>query len=319
MIQKAEQSQTEVPNAVEDLAADIDTIEAVNDPEQSDRLQGIGDLGDSAATANTASEISDSAAKGIAQQRDPKTVVPSNTFLVIKELRSISRGRSLRLQTDDVIVAIDGQPFHRDIETFLDIMFECDQVSGVMLTIWRKGILFNVIVRGPLGCVIEHTKQDVSELVEKDFANFKLEPRENYTMYEVLRDIFRNCRVLDTRLSPTAFIFPPLWAMQHRLWEVLVATFLIYGATLAVHWVLFVIGYLVLSLYLRRAHLVLRRSFGLMRGRHIWLVIAAKSELEVQKLCRELDPKCVFTPDLVGPPVTDQPAKKRRRRRPARV
>ena len=184
-----------------------------------------------------------------------------------------------------------------------------------MLTIWRKGTLINVIARGPLGCVFEHAKQEASEAVARDFSAFQLGPKEDYATFEVLRDIFRNCSVLDTRLSPVTFIFPPLWAIQHRLWEVLLATFLIYGATLAVHWVLFVFAYIILGVYLRKAHLVLRRSFGLMRGRHIWMVVAARSELEVQKLCRELDPKCIFTPDLVGPPVTDEPPKKRRRRR----
>ncbi|GIS12069.1 MAG: hypothetical protein CM15mP115_12200 [Alphaproteobacteria bacterium] len=120
--------------------------------------------------------------------------------------------------------------------------------------------------------------------------------------------------VLDTRLSPMAVIFPPLWVIQSKLWEVLVAVVLIYGSTLAVHWALFIVAYVLLSLYFRKAHLVLRRSFAMMRGRHIWMVVAEKSELETQRLCRRMDPKCTFVPDLVGPPVVDEPPKKRRRR-----
>ncbi len=240
--------------------------------------------------------------------------IQATTFLVIKDVRSISRARSLRLQAEDMIVAIDGTPFHKDIDTFLDIMFECDPENGVVLTIWRAGHLFNVMARGPLGCVIEHGKPEASEQAAKEFASFVVDPKETLIIFEILRDIFRNCIVLDTRLSPLATIFPPLWLMQNRLWEVLLATFLIYGATLAVHWVLFVIAYILFSLYLRKAHLVLRRSFAMMRGRHIWMVVAAKSELEVQRLCRRIDAKSVFTPDLVGPPVTDEPPKKRRRR-----
>ena len=240
---------------------------------------------------------------------------PATTYIMIKELRTISRARSLRLQPEDLIVAIDGAPFHKDIETFLDIMFECDPENGRVLTIWRKGILFNVLARGPLGCVLEHAKPDVSDKATDDFQTFDVEPIESYITFEVLRDIYRNCMVLDTRLSPMAMIFPPLWLMQNRLWEVLIATFLIYGSTLAVHWVLFVLAYVLLSMYFRKAHLVLRRSFAMMRGRHIWLVVAEKSELEVQRLCRRMDPKCVFVPDLVGPPVVDEPPKKRRRRR----
>ena len=239
----------------------------------------------------------------------------ATTYLMVKELRAISRARSLRLQAEDIIVAIDGLPFHKDIESFLDIMFECDPENGRVLTIWRQGVLFNVIARGPLGCVLEHAKPDVSEKATEDFKTYTVDPIENYVTFEVLRDIFRNCMVLDTRLSPMAMIFPPLWLMQNRLWEVMIATFLIYGSTLAVHWVLFIIAYIVLGLYFRKAHLVLRRSFAMMRGRHIWMVVAEKSELETQRLCRRMDPKCVFVPDLVGPPVVDEPPKKRRRRR----
>ena len=240
---------------------------------------------------------------------------PATTYIMIKELRTISRARSLRLQPEDLIVAIDGAPFHKDIETFLDIMFECDPENGRVLTIWRKGILFNVIARGPLGCILEHAKPDVSDKATEDFQTFNVDPIESYSTFEVLRDIYRNCMVLDTRLSPMAMIFPPLWLLQNRLWEVLIATFLIYGSTLAVHWLLFILAYVLLSMYFRKAHLVLRRSFAMMRGRHIWLVVAEKSELEVQRLCRRMDPKCVFVPDLVGPPVVDEPPKRRRRRR----
>ena len=239
----------------------------------------------------------------------------ATTYLMIKELRAISRARSLRLQADDLVVAIDGLPFHKDIESFLDIMFECDPENGRVLTIWRSGVLFNVIARGPLGCVLEHAKTEVSEKATEDFQNFTVEPIESYATFEVLRDIFRNCMVLDTRLSPMVMIFPPLWLMQNRLWEVLIATLLIYGSTLAVHWLLFLTAYVLLIVYFRKAHLVLRRSFAMMRGRHIWLVVAEKSELETQRLCRRIDPKCVFVPDLVGPPVVDEPPKKRRRRR----
>ena len=281
------------------IAADIDKI-------SSERLNEVDTT--AAATQEYGEQASSSAA-AVSGER------PANTYLMVKELRAISRARSLRLQPEDLIVAIDGVPFHNDIDTFLDTMFECDPENGRVLTIWRNGTLFNVIARGPLGCVLEHAKSEVSEKATDDFKTYSVDPIETYTTFEVLRDIFRNCIVLDTRLSPTAIIFPPLWLMQNRLWEVLIATFLIYGTTLAVHWMLFIIAYVLLSMYFRKAHLVLRRSFAMMRGRHIWLVVAEKSELETQRICRRMDPKCVFVPDLVGPPVVDEPPKKRRRRR----
>ena len=295
---------TEAMVAAMAAAAVAEEIDAI-----SSQTAGISQ--DAAATgADPATAAGPAAAYGATAEEDAAT-----TYLMVKELRAISRARSLRLQAEDLIVAIDGVPFHKDIETFLDVMFECDPENGRVLTIWRKGVIFNVIARGPLGCVLEHAKQEVSEAATEDFKGFTVEPIESYVTFEVLRDIYRNCMVLDTRLSPMAMIFPPLWVVQNRLWEVLIAVFLIYGSTLAVHWVLFLIAYVVLGMYFRKAHLVLRRSFAMMRGRHIWLVVAETSELETQRLCRRMDPKCIFVPDLVGPPVVDEPPKKRRRRR----
>ena len=294
---------TEAMAAAMAAAAVAEEIDAISS-------QTAGMSQDAAATGADPAKAAGPAAAYGATAEDAAT-----TYLMVKELRAISRARSLRLQAEDLIVAIDGVPFHKDIETFLDVMFECDPENGRVLTIWRKGVLFNVIARGPLGCVLEHAKQEVSEAATEDFKGFTVEPIESYVTFEVLRDIYRNCMVLDTRLSPMAMIFPPLWVVQNRLWEVLIAVFLIYGSTLAVHWVLFLIAYVVLGMYFRKAHLVLRRSFAMMRGRHIWLVVAETSELETQRLCRRMDPKCIFVPDLVGPPVVDEPPKKRRRRR----
>lgn len=294
---------TEAMVAAMAAAAVAEEIDAISS-------QTAGMSQDAAATAADPATAAGPAAAYGATAEDAAT-----TYLMVKELRAISRARSLRLQAEDLIVAIDGVPFHKDIETFLDVMFECDPENGRVLTIWRNGVLFNVIARGPLGCVLEHAKQEVSEAATEDFKGFTVEPIESYVTFEVLRDIYRNCMVLDTRLSPMAMIFPPLWVVQNRLWEVLIAVFLIYGSTLAVHWVLFLIAYVVLGMYFRKAHLVLRRSFAMMRGRHIWLVVAETSELETQRLCRRMDPKCIFVPDLVGPPVVDEPPKKRRRRR----
>ena len=296
-------AEQELVETTEDMAAAMAAASVAADIDEISRERPGGTAPSPGLDAGEAAAASD----------DSQTA--ASTYIQVKELRSISRARSLRLQEDDLIVAIDGVPFHKDIETFLDIMFECDPDNGRLLTIWRDGNLFNVIARGPLGCVLEHAKPDVAEKATKDFDGFSVDPIESYTTFEVLRDIFRNCIVIDTRLSPMAMFFPPLWLMQHRLWEVMIAVFLIYGTTLAVHWVLFVITYIVLGVYFRKAHLVLRRSFAMMRGRHIWMVVAERSEQETQRLCRRFDPKCIFVPDLIGPPVVDEPPKKRRRRR----
>ena len=81
-----------------------------------------------------------------------------NSFIALKEVARVSRGKALRLQADDVIVAIDGQLFQGSIDDFLDILDECDEEVGVLLTIWRKGVIYNIIARGPLGGTFEHVR-----------------------------------------------------------------------------------------------------------------------------------------------------------------
>ena len=122
---------TEAMAAAMAAAAVAEEIDAISS-------QTAGMSQDAAATgADPATAAGPAAAYGATAEEDAAT-----TYLMVKELRAISRARSLRLQAEDLIVAIDGVPFHKDIETFLDVMFECDPENGRVLTIWRNGVLF---------------------------------------------------------------------------------------------------------------------------------------------------------------------------------
>ena len=226
-----------------------------------------------------------------------------------------SAARTLRLQNDDVIVAVDGQPFKGDVDLLLDMIFECDPQTGIFLTVFREGSLFHVIARGPLGCAFEYAKPEIAEAASKKLAETKIGPREEYRIFEVLRDINRNCVIIDTQPSMAAIFASPIWLIQNRLWEVLLAVILIYGVTLSVSWMLFVIVIVLLGLYFRQAQLTLQRSFNLMRQRQMWMIIAAKSVQEVQETCRQFDPKSIFKPSFVGSPEIEEVKPKKRRRR----
>jgi len=245
--------------------------------------------------------------------------VPADTgIFAIKDIRPICRARTLRLQTDDVIIGVEGSLFKGDVDLFLDVLFECDPDTGIMLTIYRDGHIFNVIARGVLGCTLEYAKPELAEAAAKKFAETTLAPREEYRIFEVLRDINRKCVIIDTEPSMVAMVASPVWLIQNRLWEVLLAVVLIYGATLSVSWMLFVIAFILLALYFKQSQITLQRSFSLMRQRQMWMIIAATSVEEVQRTCRLFDPKTVFNPSFVGPPeVEEAPKKKRRRRRDA--
>ncbi len=240
-----------------------------------------------------------------------------HSVFYIKDIRPICRARTLRLQVDDAIVAIDGQPFKGDVELLLDMIFECDPKTGVFLTIFREGYLFNVIARGPLGCAFEYAKPEIALAAVKKLAENEIAPLEEYRIFEVLRDINHKCVIIDTQPSLVATLASPIWLIQNRLWEVLLAVVLIYGATLTVSWMLFIIAVVLLALYFRQAQLTLQRSFNLMRQRQMWMIVAARSVQEVQEICRQFDPKSVYNPSFVEPPEAEEAKpKKRRRRRP---
>ena len=120
--------------------------------------------------------------------------------------------------------------------------------------------------------------------------------------FELLRGIDSRCNIFDTRVSQLGIYLPPIWLIQQRLWEPLVATLAIYAITLAVHWVLFIISVILLALYFRKSQLVLLRSFNLHKGKQIWMIIASKNMIDAQRTARLFDPNIVFEPDLIGPP-----------------
>ena len=251
-------------------------------------------------------------------QASDAAATPQNSVFIIKDIRPICRARTLRLQTDDAIVAVEGKPFKGDIDLLLDMIFECDPQPGIFLTIFRGGGLFHVIARGPLGCALEYAKPEVADAASKKLAETTIAPLEEYRIFEVLRDINHKCEIIDTEPSLMAMLASPIWLIQNRLWEVLLAVVLIYGVTLTVSWMLFVIVIVLLGLYFRQAQLTLLRSFNLMRQRQMWMIVAAQSIQEVQETCRQFDPKSSYKPSFVGSPEEeDVKPKKRRRRQPS--
>ena len=106
----------------------------------------------------------------------------------------------------------------------------------------------------------------------------------------------------DTRYSSVATIAPPIWLMQHRAWEPLVAVSAAYATAFAVHWAVFLITSLLIAIYFHRIQFRLIRNYSLFTEHYFWHVCAARSTAEAQIVCRQLDPKCNFDYSHVGPP-----------------
>ena len=235
-------------------------------------------------------------------------------FLKLKEHGRFSRTRAMRLKPNDFIIAVDGKIFQETSDELTDILSEED-IDYWIITIFRNGNIFEVSTRGPLGGTFEYSKPDETKLIGNVLSEHTFHNKNDYKIFEVLKDIKKNCDIYDTTYNRLAVYAPPLWLIQERMWEPLIAILSVYLITINVNTILFLISAILISLYLRKGQVTLRRSYSMYQDRQVWMTIAAVDELNAQKTCRALDPKCKFNNSLVGPPAKDDNAKVKKRKR----
>ena len=212
--------------------------------------------------------------------------IQTASFLKVSELKLKCRARNLRLKEDDVIVAVDGEPFHGSILEFTNILSEEDKKT--LLTIKRNEVFFEIITHGSLGSTFKFTSEEETIEIEKSFTDHIIYPNEQYKIYEVLRDLKRKVDIIDTSTSS------------------------VYLITLSVAWWMFVITWILLAIYFNKGQTTILRSFSIYRDKHFWLVLAGQNEEQIQKICRDLDPKCNFEYPLLPPIVEEISSKKKR-------
>ena len=223
------------------------------------------------------------------------------TFLKLQEHGQSSRTKALRLKENDVIVAIDGVTYHDTIDNLVDLLSSGEEGDMWLLSIWRNGKFFEIFTRGPLGGIFQFTRPDESQMIMDLFNKREMGEKGEYRIYEALRDIKRVVDVYDTTHSQVAVILPPVWLLQQKMWEPLLAILCVYLITFSVNIFLFILAVILIGLYFRRGQVTLRRSYGLFQDRQVWAILAARSDLEAQEMCRNLDEKVNFINGLVKP------------------
>ena len=223
------------------------------------------------------------------------------TFLKLKEHGQSSRTRALRLKEDDILVAIDGVSYHDTIDNMVDLLSSGEESDIWLLTIWRNGKFFEIFTRGPLGGIFEFTRPEESQMIMELFQKREMGQKDEYRIYEALRDVKRVVDIYDTTHSQVAVILPPVWLLQQKMWEPLLAILCVYLITFSVNIFLFILAAILVGLYFRRGQVTLRRSYGMFQDRQVWAILAARSDLEAQEMCRNLDEKVNFVNALVKP------------------
>ena len=223
------------------------------------------------------------------------------TFLKLKEHGQSSRTKALRLKENDVIVAIDGSSYHESIDKLVDLLSSGEEDDMWLLTVWRNGKFFEIFTRGPLGGIFEFTRPEESQMIMELFQKREMGQKEEYRIFEALRDVKRVVDVYDTTHTQLAVILPPVWLVQQKMWEPLLAILCVYLITFSVNIYLFILAVVLVGLYLRKGQVTLRRSYGLFQDRQVWAIVAARSDKEAQEMCRNLDEKVNFINAIVKP------------------
>ena len=156
------------------------------------------------------------------------------------------------------------------------------------------------------------TRPDESQMISDLFEKREVGEKGQYKIYEALRDVKRVVDVYDTSHSQIAVILPPIWLFSQKMWEPLLAIICVYLITFSVNIYLFILGVILIAMYFRKGQVTLRRSYGMFQDRQVWAIIAARSDLEAQQMCRNIDEKVNFINSLVKPFKKNEPQPKRK-------
>ena len=226
-------------------------------------------------------------------------------FIRIKSLSRVSHGRDLRLRDGDIIIAVDGELNSNDIKAFRALGDQAKlHEEKLLLTICRGEVVYDVFAEGRLGADLDYADAEASSAAAALFAKHHMGPKDHYQTYEALRDVQRHVVLYDTSYAPIAAIAPPVWLLQHRAWEPLVAVIACYATSFVIHWSVFAATVILMAVYFHRIQFRIIRNYSLFTEHYFWHVCAARTSAEAQLVCRQIDPKCQFDFSHVGPPDT---------------
>tara|TARA_B110000967_G_C18709802_1_gene472107 strand:- start:23 stop:814 length:792 start_codon:yes stop_codon:yes gene_type:complete len=223
---------------------------------------------------------------------------PVRQFLKVQK-QGIGRAAvAHRIKGDDIIVAIDGELFLGDSETLKNAFEDYDPTMpddvAWLVTFWRDGVFFNQCFNTPFQAKFDFVTPEEALVVSEGFANLEFEPIEHYENYEIFRNSKKHAALHSMKSNPLATYLPLLWMLNNRLYYPMLAISIVYGVTIVTHIGLFILAYILVGLYVKKAQLNLLRSYHLFEDKFFWFVMGATSETQAREACRKLDPEILF-------------------------
>lgn len=197
-----------------------------------------------------------------------------------------------RLKESDILVAVDGEVY-RDGPAKLLQKFEMEAGDEArwLLTFWRDGSLFDIILTAPIQSQFGLATGQETEWAMEQFQTHVYGEFSSYQNYEVYRDASGVCDILSLERDPLAFILPSLWCLKYRLYPPLAALVSAYLITIFINFFLFIIAYLILARFVYSSQQNLLRSFTLYSGKSHYMTIASCNEKDVSVIVKKIDPK----------------------------
>ena len=197
-----------------------------------------------------------------------------------------------RLKESDILVAVDGE-LYLDGPAKLNEKFrmEAGDEPKWLLTFWRDGQLFDILLRAPIQSQFGLATEQETEWALEQFNTHVYGEFADYQNYEVYRDGRGVCDVLSLEKDPVAAILPSLWCLKYRLYPPLAAIIAAYLVTFFINIFLFLLTYIILSRFVYISQDNILRSFTLYAGKSHYMTIGATNENDVSAIVKKIDPK----------------------------
>jgi hypothetical protein len=197
-----------------------------------------------------------------------------------------------RLKESDILVAVDGELYLDGTAKLNDkFMMEAGDEAKWLLTFWRDGQLFDILLRAPIQSQFGLATEQESEWALEQFNAHVYGEFADYQNYEVYRNGRGVCDVLSLEKDPVAFILPSLWCLKYRLYPPLAAIMAAYLVTFFINIFLFLLTYIILSRFVYISQDNILRSFTLYAGKSHYMTIASTNENDVSAIVKKIDPK----------------------------
>ena len=231
-----------------------------------------------------------------------------SSFLIkVDKIRKKSYANSIFLKPDDVIVALNNQFYTYGEKRFIEELKDLKKSNErAILTILRNDIFIDIIVENSLGCGFITTDSNETEKIKNQFSEKSNYDIDELNEYVAMRDVYRRYDVYENSNSLSAGLFPPLWLAYSQKWWVLLAFSILFFMLFSVNFFLFLLGWILTSVYCYKAQLNLLFSFSMLEGKAFSLKFAAKSIDEAHNLIRNIDPKSRFMYSKLADPIIEE-------------